>query len=135
MDLQAQGIAARAVATMLRVTEEWREFMKEVRNLRRGWAGSSASFSFPARRFVENHNDRLDKCPLWAHAVRIPHTAVPHAGSPAPLSEPAWAPLLGGRQSAALPDWSFLCGAEAREDRHLGALKVVFCPQAHAGHW
>ena len=44
-------------------------------------------------------------------------------------------PLFGDRQSAALPDWSFLWGAEAREDRHLGALKVVFCGQAHAGHW
>ena len=27
-----------------------------------------------------------------------------------------------------------LRGAEAREGRHLGVLKVVFCPQAHAGH-
>ena len=29
----------------------------------------------------------------------------------------------------------FLGGAEAREDRHLGALTVVFCPQTHAGHF
>ena len=28
----------------------------------------------------------------------------------------------------------FLWGAVPREGRHLGALKVVFCPQAHAGH-
>ena len=28
----------------------------------------------------------------------------------------------------------FLLGAVPREGRHLGALKVVFCPQAHAGH-
>ena len=27
-----------------------------------------------------------------------------------------------------------LWGAVPRESRHLGALKVVFCPQAHAGH-
>ena len=27
-----------------------------------------------------------------------------------------------------------LWGAEARESRHLGVLKVVFCPQAQAGH-
>ena len=29
----------------------------------------------------------------------------------------------------------FLWGAVPREDRHLGALKVVFCPQAQAGHF
>ena len=29
----------------------------------------------------------------------------------------------------------FLFGAVPREDCHLGALKVVFCPQAHAGHY
>ena len=28
-----------------------------------------------------------------------------------------------------------LWGAVPREGRHLGALKVVFCPQAHAGHF
>ena len=28
----------------------------------------------------------------------------------------------------------FLWGAEAREGRHLGVLKVVFSPQAQAGH-
>ena len=28
----------------------------------------------------------------------------------------------------------FLFGAVPREDRHLSALKVVFCPQAQAGH-
>ena len=28
-----------------------------------------------------------------------------------------------------------LFGAVPREDRHLGALKVVFCPKAQAGHW
>ena len=28
----------------------------------------------------------------------------------------------------------FLWGAVPREGRHLGALKVVFCPKAHAGH-
>ena len=28
----------------------------------------------------------------------------------------------------------FLRGAVPREGRHLGVLKVVFCPQAHAGH-
>ena len=29
----------------------------------------------------------------------------------------------------------FVWGAVPPEDRHLGALKVVFCPQAHAGHF
>ena len=47
----------------------------------------------------------------------------------------SWSPHFGDRLSAALPDWTFARGSEAREDRHLGALKVVFCPQAHAGHW
>ena len=36
----------------------------ETRNLRRGWAGSSASLSSPARKIVENDNDRLDRCSL-----------------------------------------------------------------------
>ena len=62
-----------------------------------------------------------------------------HTGSPAPLrvarspvvflvATLRWPPV---RCAAGL---DFLWGAEAQEDRHLGALKVVFCPQAHAGH-
>ena len=45
--------------------------MKEVCSLRRGWAGSSASLSSPARNIVELHNARLDKCPLRAHSVAL----------------------------------------------------------------
>ena len=56
---------------------EWREFMKEVRNFRRGWYLAS-----PTRIIVELHNDRLDKCPLRAHSVRIPPSAI--TGSPGP---------------------------------------------------
>ena len=55
---------------------------REIHNLRRGWAGSSASLNCPARWFVEFHNARLDKCPLRAHSARIPPSAV--SGSPAP---------------------------------------------------
>ena len=55
----------------------------------------------PARKFVEIDNDRLDKCPLRVHSVRIPPSAV--SGSPAPCGwsgrpSPSWSPLLGGRQ-------------------------------------
>ena len=106
--------------------EEWRAAMKELRNLRRGWAGRSASLSPPARKFLENHNDRLDKCPLRAHSVRIAPSAVSH---PRVVRSPVvflvatrrWPPV---RCAAGLV---LLWGAEAREDRHLGALKVVFC--------
>ena len=75
--------------------------VKELRNLRRGWARGNASLSSPARKFVENDNDRLDKCPLRAHSARIPPSAV--SGSPAPCGwsgrpSPSWSPLLGGRQ-------------------------------------
>ena len=62
-----------------------------------------------------------------------------HAGSPAPpwvaespvafLVATLWWPPV---RCAAGVD--FLWGAEAREDRHLGVLKVVFCQEAHAGH-
>ena len=44
--------------------------------------GGSALLSSPARRFVENHNDRLDECPLPAHSVRIPPSAGGAAGMP-----------------------------------------------------
>ena len=52
--------------------------------------------------------------PLRAHSVRIPPSAV--SGSPAPCGwsgrpSSSWSPLLGGRQSAALPVWTF-CGAQ-----------------------
>ena len=92
-------------------SREWREFMKEFCNLRRGWAEDSALLSSPARRFVENHNNRLDKCTFWAHFFRIPPSAV--SGSPAPCGRsgrpsPSWSPLLGGRQTAADAGLDFL---------------------------
>ena len=40
--------------------------------------------------------------------------------------------LVAASRCAASLD--FLLGAVPREGRHLGTLKVVFCPQAHAGH-
>ena len=72
------------------------------------------------------------------HSVRIPPSAV--FGSPAPpwvagspvaflVATPRWPP---DRCAAGL---DFLWGAVPREGRHLGALKVVFCPQAQAGHF
>ena len=45
------------------------------------------------------------------------------------VATPRWPP------AAALPVWTFLWGAVPREDRHLGAFKVVFCPKAQAGHF
>ena len=67
------------------------------------------------------------------HSARV-------SGSPAPLrvvrtpvvflvATVRWPP------AAALPVWTLFFGAVPREDRHLGALKMVFCPQAHAGNW
>ena len=108
--------------------------MKEVRNLGRGWAGGSASLSSPARRFVQNNNDRLDKCTLRPHSVRIPPSAI--SGSLAPCGwsgrpSSSWSPLFGGRQSAALPDWS-CCGAQYLGKAATWCLQVVFCPQAQA---
>ena len=60
------------------------------------------------------------------------------AGSPAPLRvgrSPVtfWSPLFGGRQSAALPNWTF-CGAQYLGKVATWCPQVVFCPQAHAGH-
>ena len=92
----------------------------------------------------------------WFHSVRTPtprpvqtgggrsvthfyHTAR-HSGSPAP-PRVARSPVvflvatLRWPPAAALPVWTFLFGAVPRGDRHLGALKVVFCPKAQAGHW
>ena len=80
--------------------------------------------------FVELHNDRLDKCPLRAHSVRTPPSAV--SGSPAPCGwsgrpSASWSPLFGGRQSAALPDWSF-CAAQFLEKAATWGPHVVFLP-------
>ena len=95
----------------------------ETRNLRRGWAGGSASLSSPSRRIVGTHNDRLDRC-LLSRAI-YPYPTIYHLSV-------ACSSRVPGHPS---PSWSSLFGAEAREDRHLGAVKVVFCPQAHAGHF
>ena len=109
----------------------------ETRNLRRGWAGSSASLSSPARRIMETHNDRLDRCLLSRALCPYPticrlwvaHSSV---GSRVARRLPGRHSSVAASRCAAGLD--FLWGAVPREDRHLGALKVVFCPKAHAGH-
>ena len=64
------------------------------------------------------------------HSARVTGSGCSSSGGQVDPSS-SWSPLFGDRESAALPDWS--CGgAETREDRHLGALKAVFCPQARA---
>ena len=46
----------------------------------------------------------------------------------------SWSPLFGGRQSAALPDWSF-CGAQRLgKAATLVSSRWSLCPQVHAGH-
>ena len=64
-------------------------------------------------------------CHLWvAHPLRVVRSPVAFL-----VATPRWPP------AAALPVWTFLFGAVPREDRHHSALKVVFCPQALAGHF
>ena len=90
----------------------WQEFMKDVRNLRRGWTGGSASFS----------SQPVGSCSLttiaWTGALfgRTPSHHLPTLGrlhlrgwSGRPSSSRS--PRFGDRQSAALPDWSF-CGVQ-----------------------
>ena len=111
--------------------------MKEIRNLRRCWAGSSASLGSPASTSwsatalawtsalfgrtlsVSRHLPSLGRLP--PRKVRSPVVFL--------VATRRWPPV---RCAAELV---LLWGAEAREDRHLGALKVVFCPQAQADWW
>ena len=46
---------------------------------------------------------------------------------------PSWSPLFGGRQSAALLDWTF-AGRSTSGKPPPGALRWSSCPKAHAGH-
>ena len=68
----------------------------------------------------------------WAQALAplVHLSSIPplKAGSPVAflVATPRWPPAAAGLD--------LLWGAVPREGRHLGALKVVFCPQAHAGH-
>ena len=76
---------------------------------------------------------------LRGHGRTYPHTALfSHAGSPAPPwvagSPVAFLVATSVAASRCAAGLDFLWGAVPREGRHLGALKVVFCPQAHAGH-
>ena len=76
--------------------------------------------------------------PLGSPHVRIPPSAT--SGSPAPCVGGQVARRLPGRHSSVAASCcaaglDFLWGAVPREDRHLGVLKVVFCPQAQARHF
>ena len=87
---------------------------------------------------MESDSARLDGPLFSGRLVRIPPSAV--SGSPAPCAGGQVARRLPGRHSSVAASrcaagLDFLWGAVPREDRHLGALKVVFCPQAQAGHF
>ena len=63
-----------------------------------------------------------------------PHTALSRAGSPAACGwsgrpSPSWSPLLGGRQTAALPVWTFFA-AQRLGKAATCVLRWSFCPQA-----
>ena len=110
--------------------------MEEVRNLRGGQAGSSAPLSSPARRFVENRNDCLDKCPLRLHFVLFPticrlwvacslrQVRSPFAFLVATLR---WPPVRDGAGLA-------FFGPQNLGKPPSGVLRWSCCPQAHAGH-
>ena len=66
---------------------------------------------------------------LLCHALWVARSSV---GSRVARRLPGRHSLVAASRCAAGLD--FLWGAVPREGRHLGALKVVFCPQAHAGH-
>ena len=79
-------------------------------------------------------------CHAFEAAVTRTHTLLFHArwvarssvGSRVARRLPGRHSLVAASRCAAGLD--FLWGAVPREGRRLGALKVVFCPQAHAGH-
>ena len=73
----------------------------------------------------------------WPQRNTIVHSALALGRFPSSLGNrpsSSWSPLFGGGQSAALPDWSF-CGAQRLGKTATWCPQVVFCPQAHAGHW
>ena len=107
-----------------------------------GWAVGVPYSAATARTRLRRGGGTQRLCAAPSSRLRshVPtHCSFSRAGSPAPpwvagspvaflVATPWWPP------AAALPVWTFLLGAVPREGRHLGALKVVFCPQAHAGH-
>ena len=92
---------------------------------------------FPLRAYTGVHHDRCRlevaaaqrRCPLssclWV--------ACSSSGSQVARRLPGRHSSVAASRCAAGLD--FLFGAVPRGDRHLGALKMVFCPKAHAGHW
>ena len=93
---------------------------------------------FPLRAYTGVHHDRCR--PEVGRSVTPSCTQLGRTGSPAPLRVAQVARRLPGRHSSVASSrcaagLDFLFGAVPREDRHLGALKMVFCPKAHAGHW
>ena len=118
-DLQAQEFTARVILRGRRDVSPTQEAMEEVCSLR---GLTLLGFPGPYHRGVRCPYPTI--CRLWvACSLRVVKSPVVFL-----VATPRWPPV---RCAVGL---DFLWGAEAREDRHLGALKVVFCPQAHAGH-
>ena len=122
---QAQGFTEGVILRGRRDVSPRQDAMKEVCSLRRGWAGGSASLSSPTRIIVECDSARLDGPLFSGRLIRIPPSAT--SGSPAPCAGGQVARRLPGRLSSVAASrcaagLDFLWGAEAREDRHLGAL-------------
>ena len=104
----------------------------------RGWArGNLTRLPRPVSSW-RPRNDRLDRCLLSRALCPYPTicrlwVARSSVGSRVARRLPGRHSLVAASRCAAGLD--FLWGAVPREDRHLGALKVVFCPQAQAGHF
>ena len=103
---------------------------------RQGWAVGVPYSAATARTRLRRGGgtQRLCAAPSSRPRSHVPtHCSFSRAGSPAPpwVAGSPVAFLVATRCAAGL---DFLWGAVPREGRHLGALKVVFCPQAHAGH-
>ena len=75
---------------------------------------------------------------LFGRTLSVPHH-LPSLGRLPPAGGQVARRLPGRHSSVAASrcaaSLGLLWGAEAREDRHLGAVMVVFCQQAHAGHF
>ena len=124
--------------------KNWKNGPKPTRSseARKGWAVGVPYSAATARNWLRNGAvpQRLCAAPSSRPRSHVPtHCSFSRAGSPAPLwvagspvaflvTTPRWPP------AAALPVWTLFFGAVPREGRHLGALKVVCCPQAQAGH-
>ena len=109
--------------------------MKEDRNLRRCWARVTLlGCPDPYHRGVAQRSPTQ----VPSSCALCPYPTICRLWVDCPCGwsgrpSPSWSPLLGGRQSAALPDWSF-CGAQ-----HLGKAatwcpQVVFLPAGKKGH-